>query len=132
MSIRFWTLQQTAVLQKIFALIRRNLSLQTDDSFNDVLWTIDFPAVRSLAYLLEKSDRPKDALVFYANITSFNKDKKYHLTFAIKARLSFLIDRAKQLIADGLDAAYFTASTLCAPANDDLTALIYKFRKTLW
>jgi hypothetical protein len=114
-------------LQKIFALIRQNLSLQTDDSFNDVLWTIDFPAVRSLAYLLEKSDRPKDALVFYANITSFNKDKKL-MTFAIE-RLSFLIDRAKQLIADGLDTAYFTASDTCAPASDDLTALIHKFEK---
>ena len=44
--------QKIVPFQKIFDLIRQNLSLQSNDDFNDVLWSIDFPAVRGLAMKL--------------------------------------------------------------------------------
>lgn len=118
---------QQLAIQTIFDLIRQNLSIPSDDDFNGVLWSIDFPAVRSLAYLLEKSDNPKDALTFYTNITSFSKNKKL-IMFAME-RLYFLLNRAKQLIADGLDISHFTTSDNEEKTTDALTALINKLEK---
>lgn len=119
--------QKIVPFQKIFDLIRQNLSLQSNDDFNDVLWSIDFPAVRGLAYLLEKSDDPTDALVFYANITSFSKNKKL-ITFAME-RLYLLLNRAKKFIEGGLDISNFTSTNSEEEATDDLTTLINKLEK---
>lgn len=125
--VDFEAYQQQAPIQKIFELIRQNLSIPSNDDFNDVLWSIDFPAVRSLAHLLEKSDSPKDALAFYANITSFSKNKKL-ITFAME-RLYILLNRAKQLIADGLDLSFYTTTDNKEKATDDLISVINKLEK---
>lgn len=125
--VDFEAYQQQAPIQKIFELIRQNLSIPSNDDFNDVLWSIDFPAVRSLAHLLEKSDSPIDALAFYANITSFSKNKKL-ITFAME-RLYILLNRAKQLIADGLDLSFYTTTDNKEKATDDLISVINKLEK---
>ena len=125
--VDFEAYQQQAPIQKIFELIRQNLSIPSNDDFNDVLWSIDFPAVRSLAHLLEKSDSPIDALAFYANITSFSKNKKL-ITFAME-RLYILLNRAKQLIAGGLDLSFYTTTDNKEKATDDLISVINKLEK---
>lgn len=81
-------------IKEIFVLIRKILAIKTDNDFEGILWNTEFPAVRSLAYLLEKSDNLMDALAVYGNIVHFSSNKNLKM-FAIE-RIYVLLERAKQ------------------------------------
>lgn len=118
--------RQQPYIKRIFDLIRQILSVQSGENIDEIAWNIDFPAMRSLAYLLEKSDNIADALSFYSNVANFSSDKKLTI-FAIE-RLYVLVNRAKQLLADGLNISDI-GETDDLQSSEDLTASIGKLEK---
>lgn len=93
--------RQNDDIQQIFSLLRKLLSKSSGNK-NDCYgrcWNITFPAVRSLTFLLEKSDKLKDGLEVYDYIANYSDNKK-HKIMAIE-RLYVLLDRAKRFVAEG-------------------------------
>lgn len=121
-AVDFEHYYQKPHIERIFSLIRQILSIQSKEDFSQIAWNIDFPAVRSLAYLLEKSNNIKDALSFYTNVINFSNTKKLTL-FAVE-RLYFLLNRAKRLLADGFDISNFDYN------GEDLISILAKLEKS--
>lgn len=83
----------------IFDAIRKNFALANDQQ--DIVWKINFSAIRSLCYLLEKSPNPYDGLQIYQNMID-RKQKDNLFDFSV-SRLFTLIQRLKFI--DHLDEA---------------------------
>lgn len=77
----------------IFNAIRKNFALENDKE--EIVWKINFSAVRSLCYLLEKSPNTLDSLQIYQNIID-RKQKDALFDFSID-RLYCMIQRLKKL-----------------------------------
>lgn len=84
--------QKNQNIKAIFDAIRYLFSETVGEN---MYWSYEFPAMRSLGYLLEKSPNPEDAFYFYHNIGSFAKDQKSK-DFATK-QLLIIIRRIRQL-----------------------------------